>query len=447
MEDLFIDEYDASELKIAAEFLTNWLPFLSKGLCEKCVASMRDRIGSLGQDQSVTPPRVSDNAEVCGPSTLPPSSSPKLHKSWADMAQEDELEMEAGSEEERSQDERDRVEISEKCVVGKITSKSPRAECKETKKTLTRDQREHIRFMNVVRNTDFICLERVGEKITNILDGLELHTGVFSAAEQKRIVDFVHELQEGGRKGELGEWTYSERKEKKPATIQFGCCYSTAPDKDGNPRGILRNVASESIPSLFKVIIRRLIRWHVLPPSCIPDSCSVHIFEPGDFLPPQIVSHDFLRPLCTVSFLSECSMLFGSSNSASILLPVGSAFVMSGNGANVAKHSVAAVPSRRISIAFRRMNEGRRPLTFKPEADLQSIQPLACDDQAAKKRLTRRRKPSRVVVDARSTAESPPRVARTVVVERQRIVVRRSIGDVDSGSRSSVNRGTAGRVR
>lgn len=47
MGDLFVREYDASELKIAAEFLTNWLPFLTKDLCEGCTASMRDRIRSL----------------------------------------------------------------------------------------------------------------------------------------------------------------------------------------------------------------------------------------------------------------------------------------------------------------------------------------------------------------------------------------------------------------
>jgi len=68
---------------------------------------------------------------------------------------------------------------------------------------LSREQREHIRYTNVTRKKDFICLERVGQKITNILEGLELHTGVFSAAEQKRIVDFVHELEEKGRRGEL----------------------------------------------------------------------------------------------------------------------------------------------------------------------------------------------------------------------------------------------------
>ncbi|KAG6493277.1 hypothetical protein ZIOFF_048256 [Zingiber officinale] len=69
---------------------------------------------------------------------------------------------------------------------------------------LSREQREEIHFRNVVRKKDFICLERVNDKIVNILNVLELHTGVFSTAEQKRIVDLVCEMQEKGKNHELG---------------------------------------------------------------------------------------------------------------------------------------------------------------------------------------------------------------------------------------------------
>lgn len=73
------------------------------------------------------------------------------------------------------------------------------------KAELSRDQREHIRFTNVKRKKDYICLERVNGRLLNILEGLELHSGVFSVAEQKRIVDFVYELQEMGKNGKLKE--------------------------------------------------------------------------------------------------------------------------------------------------------------------------------------------------------------------------------------------------
>jgi len=45
--DPFLLNYQPSELQIASEFLSTWLPFLSKGLCRACVQSLSDRINSL----------------------------------------------------------------------------------------------------------------------------------------------------------------------------------------------------------------------------------------------------------------------------------------------------------------------------------------------------------------------------------------------------------------
>ncbi|XP_072995416.1 RNA demethylase ALKBH9B [Typha latifolia] len=377
MDDPFVRDYDPSELEIAAEFLTTWLPFLSRDLCDPCAAALRRRILSL-RPVSSSPAgdaEPSDRIEPSGWDTDPAPESPKVRMSWADMAQEDELE-EAEAEE-----------------AGKKKPEEEGEDSGKKKPELSREQRERIRFGNVIRNKDFICLERVHGKIVNILAGLELHTGVFSVVEQKRIVDFVYELQEKGRSGQLGERTYSEPQKwmrgKGRVTIQFGCCYNYAMDKDGNPPGILQNVVADPIPHLFKVIIRRLIRWHVLPTTCIPDSCIVNIYEPGDCIPPHIDSHDFVRPFCTVSFLSECNILFGSnlriagagdfSGQIAISLPVGSVLVLNGNAADVAKHCVPAVPSKRISITFRKMDENKHPMVFKPEPDLQNILPLSYD--------------------------------------------------------------------
>ncbi|KAK9034822.1 hypothetical protein V6N11_076879 [Hibiscus sabdariffa] len=167
-------------------------------------------------------------------------------------------------------------------------------------------------------------------------------------------------------------------------TIQFGCCYNYAMDKSGNP----------PIPDLLKVIIRRLIRWHVRPLTCVPDSCIVNVYEEGDCIPPHIDNHDFVRPFCTVSFLSEYNIFFGSnlkvvdssefSEPIAIPLPVGSVLVLNGNGADIAKHCVPAVPTKRISIPFRRMDELKRPIGYTPEPDLQGIEPLSYDAERQK---------------------------------------------------------------
>lgn len=123
-------------------------------------------------------------------STPPATGGGRL--SWADMAQEDELEEDEDSE------------VTSMLSIANSSSGDGTVAVKvASSPVLSRDQREYIRFTNVKRKKDFACFERINTKLVNILDGLELHTGVFSAAEQKRIVDYVYELQEMGKNGKL----------------------------------------------------------------------------------------------------------------------------------------------------------------------------------------------------------------------------------------------------
>ncbi|KAI3989056.1 hypothetical protein MKX01_033092 [Papaver californicum] len=423
--------FPIEELPVAINYLKNLLPFLKEGLCNKCKKLLLDRVDLLDQVLSYQDHQPLQLADVhCHESKFSPanqdvdkyayipdecrgkkdekgdcdsdaqsigswkngengrlepvvyrselevsttSETPTVRMSWADMAQEEE---DGLQEYENSQ--------QKECDPGGVGSGEKK------KPELPRERREYLRFMNVQRKKDFVCLERIKGKIVNVLEGLELHIGVSSTAEQKRIVDFVSELQEKGSRGELKERTYTAPQKwmrgKGRVTIQFGCCYNYASDKKGNPPGILRNEFVDPIPNLLKVMIRRLVQWQVLPASCIPDSCIINIYDEGDCIPPHIDNLDFVRPFCTVSFLSECDIVFGStlkiegpgkfSGSAAIPLPVGSVLVLQGNGADVAKHCVPAVPCKRISITFRKMDEGKRPLGFVPEPDLQGILPL-----------------------------------------------------------------------
>ncbi|KAJ0440147.1 putative oxoglutarate/iron-dependent dioxygenase, alpha-ketoglutarate-dependent dioxygenase AlkB [Helianthus annuus] len=421
--DPFLQGYNPSDLRTASEFLSNWLPFLTKDLCDHCTDLISDRVRSInpGEMQVSTSQRETDGyidnednhdindtedtnslgswkegangasehvEEISRTETVQSPErvkSPRPRMSWADMAQE---ELDADEE----------VEAS-----GKVGNYSGRlgetSEPKPTRKPeLSREQRERIRFNNVKRKKDFICLERVNGKIVNILDGLELHCDVFSTVEQKKIVDCVYDLQEKGKNGKLKERTFTAphkwMRGKGRVTIQFGCCYNYATDRNGNPPGILQNELVDPIPPLFKLIIKRLIKWHVLPPTCVPDSCIVNIYDEGDCIPPHIDNHDFLRPFCTVSFLSECNILFGTnlkiegpgefSGAFEIPLPVGSVLVLNGNGADVAKHCVPAVPTKRISITFRKMDESKHPAGFIPEPDLQGLEPLMYDTDKPK---------------------------------------------------------------
>lgn len=127
--------------------------------------------------------------DVATPSDLVVGTVP-VRMSWADMAQEDELEEERAETKPPLRTNENEIDNNDEAN-------------KKQKSSLPRDQREYIRFMNVQRKKDFICLERVKGKIVNILEGLELHTGIFSAAEQKRIVECVYDLQDKGRNGKL----------------------------------------------------------------------------------------------------------------------------------------------------------------------------------------------------------------------------------------------------
>ncbi|GJN01000.1 hypothetical protein PR202_ga18230 [Eleusine coracana subsp. coracana] len=82
----------------------------------------------------------------------------------------------------------------------------------------------------------------------------------------------------------------------------------------------------------------------------------------------------------------ECNILFGTTlkvaapgefiGSFAIPLPVGSVLILNGNGADVAKHCVPAVPTKRISITFRKMDPAKRPFSFKDDPELLNIAPL-----------------------------------------------------------------------
>ncbi|GMQ01820.1 hypothetical protein CsSME_00048315 [Camellia sinensis var. sinensis] len=199
------------------------------------------------------------------------------------------------------------------------------------------EQKERTRFAQIGRKKDYVHIERIDGKATNVLQGLELHTQVFNTEEQKKIVDRVYNLQRMGQNGQLRARTYTEPKKwmrgKGRVTIQFGCCYNYAVDKNGNPPGIIRDEEVDPLPPLFKQMIQRMVRWHILPPTCVPNSCIVNIYDEGDCIPPHIDHHDFFRPFCTVSFLTECNILFGAnlkilgpgefSGPVSIALPVG----------------------------------------------------------------------------------------------------------------------------
>lgn len=84
-----------------------------------------------------------------------------------------------------------------------VTNSGPLEASPVVTKGLSEEQKELIDFARVERKKNFVHYEKVNGKETNILRGLELHSRVFNADEQKKIVDCVYDLQRMGQKGQL----------------------------------------------------------------------------------------------------------------------------------------------------------------------------------------------------------------------------------------------------
>lgn len=84
-----------------------------------------------------------------------------------------------------------------------VDSRKKRSRSAEAEELSLTNDKEYDRFMNVGRKKDFKCFEKIRGRNINILEGLELHTRVFNAAEQEVIVDYVYMLQEMGKKGQF----------------------------------------------------------------------------------------------------------------------------------------------------------------------------------------------------------------------------------------------------
>ncbi|KAH0463005.1 hypothetical protein IEQ34_007587 [Dendrobium chrysotoxum] len=74
--------------------------------------------------------------------------------------------------------------------------------------------------------------------------------------------------------------------------------------------------------------------------NCVHDSCIINIYEPGDYIPPHIDSHDFVRPFSTLSCLSECNIIY--------------VFVLNGNKADFAKNCIPTVSFKRYLLLLER---------------------------------------------------------------------------------------------
>jgi hypothetical protein len=195
----------------------------------------------------------------------------------------------------------------------------------------------------------YSCSESVDGKMINVAEGLQLFENVLDSSETNQLTLLINGIQAAGRKGRTSVGSTRGFNGQGRDTIHFGCQHPEA-----------HSDISEPIPACLQVIIDRLVAWHLIPPSKVPDSCSIHILDEGDYLPPHIDHSHVERPFYTLTLLSECSLVLGHSlamdapgdfkGAFHLSLPVGSVLVLQGSSADIARHALSSSPAKRISI-------------------------------------------------------------------------------------------------
>ncbi|KAH9562450.1 hypothetical protein CY35_05G072100 [Sphagnum magellanicum] len=195
----------------------------------------------------------------------------------------------------------------------------------------------------------YSCSESVDGKMINVAEGLQLFENVLDSSETNQLTLLINGIQAAGRKGRTSVGSTRGFNGQGRDTIHFGCQHPEA-----------HSDISEPIPACLQVIIDRLVAWHLIPPGKVPDSCSIHILDEGDYLPPHIDHSHVERPFYTLTLLSECSLVLGHSlamdapgdfkGAFHLSLPVGSVLVLQGSSADIARHALSSSPAKRISI-------------------------------------------------------------------------------------------------
>ncbi|KAH0463555.1 hypothetical protein IEQ34_008137 [Dendrobium chrysotoxum] len=80
------------------------------------------------------------------------------------------------------------------------------------------------------------------------------------------------------------------------------------------------------------------------------------ILRNSDCIPPHIDNHDFIRPFCTVSFLSKCNIIFGHK------------IKIVGPGEFIDQLQFPFLLSK-IYVTFRKMDKAKQPHNFKLDSD------------------------------------------------------------------------------
>ena len=138
--------------------------------------------------------------------------------------------------------------------------------------------------------------------------GLRLVEGVLDAAAHDRVVVWIRATLDAGRAGALPGNTYAPIPDKWRARnqsremLQFGT-YT-------HSNRVETHVPVAPMPPELDAVVDALVRAGAVAPDRRPDSCTVNVYAPGQWIP-HIDNPAFERPFVTVSLCSRQTATFG----------------------------------------------------------------------------------------------------------------------------------------
>ncbi|KAF6990098.1 hypothetical protein CFC21_007344 [Triticum aestivum] len=207
----------------------------------------------------------------------------------------------------------------------------------------------------------FMAKESVKGHMVNVVKGLKIYEDVFTTMELMKVADFINEIRQAGRNGELSGETFiffnKQIKGNKREIIQLGVPLFQHTTEE-------TNCHIEPIPVVLQAVIDHLVLWRLIPESRKPNSVVINFFDEDEHSQPYFKPPHLDNPISTL-LLSETSMAFGRSlvtdsngnykGPLTLSLKQGSLLVMRGNSADMARHVVCPSSNRRVSITFVRV--------------------------------------------------------------------------------------------
>ncbi|KAL6910021.1 hypothetical protein ACP4OV_001279 [Aristida adscensionis] len=202
----------------------------------------------------------------------------------------------------------------------------------------------------------------LGKLSVNVVKGLKIYEDVFTTSEIVKVADFINEIRQAGRNGELsGRETFiffnKQIKGNKREIIQLGVPLFQPTTEEANCH-------IEPIPLVLQAVIDHLVLWRLIPESRKPNSVIINFFDEDEHSQPYFKPPHLDNPISTL-LLSETTMAFGRSlvtdtngnykGPLTLSLKQGSLLVMRGNSADMARHVVCPSSNRRVSITFARV--------------------------------------------------------------------------------------------